>query len=67
MEEKLFSLMHRDDPVCAITIDAASGADRPRNQGCHREAGLLPAGMARLPQRKAAFYRGQCSWIWQEE
>lgn len=26
MEEKLFSLMHRDDPVCAITIDPVSGA-----------------------------------------
>lgn len=26
MEEKMFSLMHRDDPVCAITIDAVSGS-----------------------------------------
>ena len=26
MEEKLYSLMHRDDPVCAISIDTVSGA-----------------------------------------
>lgn len=26
MEEKMFSLMHRDDPVCAITIDTVSGS-----------------------------------------
>lgn len=25
MEEKMYSLMHRDDPVCAITIDEISG------------------------------------------
>lgn len=25
-EEKLYSLMHRDDPVCAISIDTVSGA-----------------------------------------
>ena len=26
MEEKMFILMHRDDPICAITIDTVSGA-----------------------------------------
>lgn len=26
MEEKIFSLTHRDDPVCAIMVDAVSGA-----------------------------------------
>ncbi len=26
VEEKMFCLMHRDDPICAITIDAVSGA-----------------------------------------
>ena len=26
MEEKMFILIHRDDPICAITIDPVSGA-----------------------------------------
>ena len=26
MEEKMYSLMHRDDPVCMVTVDLESGA-----------------------------------------
>lgn len=42
MDEKMYSLMHRDEPVCAITIDTVSGAiirvSRPVNPE------LLPLG-----------------------
>lgn len=42
MEEKLYSLMHRDDPVCAIAIDAASGAILRVSKPVNPE--LLPLG-----------------------
>ncbi len=42
MDEKLYSLMHRDDPVCALTIDAASGAILRVSKPVHPE--LLPLG-----------------------
>lgn len=42
MDEKMYSLMHRDDPVCAITIDAASGAILRVSKPVHPE--LLPLG-----------------------
>lgn len=42
MEEKIFSLMHRDDPVCAITIDAASGVILRVSKPVNPE--LLPLG-----------------------
>ncbi len=38
----MYSLMHRDDPVCAITIDAASGAILRVSKPAHPE--LLPLG-----------------------
>lgn len=38
----MYSLMHRDDPVCAITIDAASGAILRVSKPVHPE--LLPLG-----------------------
>lgn len=42
MEEKMYSLMHRDDPVCAITIDPVSGAVLRVSKPVHPE--LLPLG-----------------------
>lgn len=42
MEEKLYSLMHRDDPVCAITIDEVSGALLRVSKPVNPE--LLPLG-----------------------
>lgn len=42
MEEKLFSLMHRDEPVCAVTIDGVSGAMLRVAKPVHPE--LLPLG-----------------------
>lgn len=42
VEEKMFSLMHRDDPVCAITIDAVSGAILRAAKPTNPE--LLPLG-----------------------
>lgn len=42
MEEKLYSLMHRDDPVCAITIDEISGAILRVSKPVNPE--LLPLG-----------------------
>lgn len=42
MDEKMYSLMHRDDPVCAISIDAASGAILRVSKPVHPE--LLPLG-----------------------
>jgi hypothetical protein len=42
MEEKMYSLMHRDDPVCAITIDPVSGAILRVSKPMHPE--LLPLG-----------------------
>ena len=42
MEEKLYSLMHRDDPVCAISIDTVSGAILRASKPVHPE--LLPLG-----------------------
>lgn len=42
MEEKLYSLMHRDDPVCAITIDEVSGAILRVSKPVNPE--LLPLG-----------------------
>ena len=42
MEEKLYSLMHRDDPVCAISIDTASGAILRVSRPVNPE--LLPLG-----------------------
>ncbi len=42
MEEKMYSLMHRDDPVCAITIDPVSGAILRVSKPVHPE--LLPLG-----------------------
>lgn len=42
MDEKMYSLMHRDDPVCAITIDAVSGATLRVSKPVHPE--LLPLG-----------------------
>ena len=38
----MYSLMHRDDPVCAITIDAVSGATLRVSKPVHPE--LLPLG-----------------------
>lgn len=42
MEETLYSLMHRDDPVCAISIDAVSGAILRVSKPVNPE--LLPLG-----------------------
>ena len=42
MEEILYSLMHRDDPVCAISIDAVSGAILRVSKPVNPE--LLPLG-----------------------
>ncbi len=42
MEEKIFSLMHRDDPVCAVTIDVSSGVFLRVSKPVHPE--LLPPG-----------------------
>lgn len=42
MEEKLYSLMHRDDPVCAISIDTDSGAILRVSKPVNAE--LLPLG-----------------------
>lgn len=42
MEEKLYSLMHRDDPVCAISIDTVSGAILRASKPVNPE--LLPMG-----------------------
>ena len=42
MEEKLYSLMHRDEPVCAISIDTVSGAILRVSKPVNPE--LLPLG-----------------------
>ena len=42
MEELKFSLMHKDDPVCAITVDASSGAILRVSRPVNPE--LLPLG-----------------------
>lgn len=42
MEEKLYSLMHRDDPVCAFSIDTVSGAILRASKPVNPE--LLPLG-----------------------
>lgn len=42
MEETLYSLMHRDDPVCAISIDTVSGAILRVSKPVNPE--LLPLG-----------------------
>lgn len=42
MEEKFYSLMHRDDPVCAISIDTVSGAILRASKSMNPE--LLPLG-----------------------
>lgn len=42
MDEKLYSLMHRDDPVCAISIDTVSGAILRASKPVNPE--LLPLG-----------------------
>ena len=42
MEETLYSLMHRDDPVCAISIDTVSGAILRASKPVNPE--LLPLG-----------------------
>ena len=42
MEEKLYSLMHRDNPVCAISIDTVSGAILRVSKPVNPE--LLPLG-----------------------
>lgn len=42
MEEKLYSLMHRDEPVCAISIDTVSGAILRASKPVNPE--LLPLG-----------------------
>ena len=42
MEEKLYSLMHREDPVCAISIDTVSGAILRASKPVNPE--LLPLG-----------------------
>lgn len=42
MEETLYSLMHRDDPVCAISIDTVSGAILHASKSVNPE--LLPLG-----------------------
>ncbi len=42
MEEKLYSLMHRDDPICTITIDPISGAIHRVSKPVDPE--LLPLG-----------------------
>lgn len=42
LEEKLFSLMHRDEPVCVVTIDGVSGAMLRVAKPVHPE--LLPLG-----------------------
>lgn len=42
MEEKLYCLMHRDDPVCAISIDTVSGAILRASKPVNPE--LLPLG-----------------------
>ena len=42
MDEKMYSLMHRDEPVCAITIDTVSGAIHRVSKPVNPE--LLPLG-----------------------
>ena len=42
MDELKFSLMHKDDPVCAVTMDADSGAMLRVSKPIHPE--LLPPG-----------------------
>lgn len=42
MDEKLYSLMHRDDPVCAVMIDVVSGAIVRVSKPVNPE--LLPLG-----------------------
>ena len=42
MDEKLYSLMHRDEPVCAISIDTVSGAIHRVSKPVNPE--LLPLG-----------------------
>lgn len=42
MDEKMYSLMHRDEPVCAITIDPVSGAIHRVSKPVNPE--LLPLG-----------------------
>ena len=42
MDEKMYSLMHRDEPVCAITVDAVSGAIHRVSNPVNPE--LLPLG-----------------------
>ena len=42
MEEKLYCLMHRDDPLCAISIDTVSGAILRASKPVNPE--LLPLG-----------------------
>lgn len=42
VDEKMYSLMHRDEPVCAITIDTVSGAIHRVSKPVNPE--LLPLG-----------------------
>lgn len=63
MDEKMYSLMHRDDPVCAITIDAASGVilrvSRPVNPELLPLGGCMDSAMLRKWWQRRAVPIGQ--------
>lgn len=63
MEETLYSLMHRDDPVCAISIDAVSGAilrvSKPVNPELLPLGGCINSAMLRKWWQRRAVPVGQ--------
>ena len=63
MEEKMFSLMHRNDPVCAITIDAVSGsivrAAKPTNPELLPLGGNIDSAMLKKWWQRRAVPMGQ--------
>lgn len=63
MEETLYSLMHRDDPVCAISIDAVSGAilrvSKPVNPELLPLGGCIDSAMLRKWWQRRAVPVGQ--------
>ena len=63
MEEKLYSLMHRDDPVCAISIDTVSGvilrASRPVNPELLPLGGSIDSAMLKKWWQRRAVPVGQ--------
>ena len=63
MEEKLYSLMHRDDPVCAITIDEVSGAilrvSKPVNPALLPLGGCIDSAMLKKWWQHRAVPAGQ--------